>query len=85
MGGMHTEEGMKKGIDGGRGKGGKKGGGKEGRGKEGRGEGRKGGKEGGRKGGGGATVNLPLLLLTEEAEVTIKHREGKVAPISVEG
>ena len=29
--------------------------------------------------------HLPLLLLTEKAEVTIKHRERKVAPISVEG
>ena len=77
------------------------GGGKEEGGKGGRGERRKGGKEEEGKGGGGKKRRdggrgegrkgyskhgyLPLLLLTEKAEVTIKHREREVTPISVEG
>ena len=45
----------------------------------------KGRKGGGEKGGYSKHRHLPLLLLIEKAEVTIKHRERKVAPISVEG
>ena len=35
--------------------------------------------------GGRATGHPPLLLLTEEAEVAIKHRKRKVIAIAIEG